>query len=58
MQEEAIDMNSSALNIAKTQLRSVMKQRLAGLPPDSITAQSMYVTNDTVNILLNNRSVL
>lgn len=58
MQEEAIDMNSSALNIAKTQLRSVMKQRLAGLPPDSITAQSMYVTNDTANILLNNRSVL
>ena len=58
MQEEAIDMNSSALNIAKTQLRSVMKQRLAGLPPDSITAQSMYVTNDAANILLNNRSVL
>ena len=36
------DMNSSALNAAKTQLRSAMKQRLAGLTRDSIALQSRF----------------
>ncbi|OTB05454.1 hypothetical protein M426DRAFT_56804 [Hypoxylon sp. CI-4A] len=36
-------MNSSALAAAKTQLRSLMKQRLASLSQDSITSQSNRV---------------
>ncbi len=47
MKEADIDMNSSVLNAAKTQLRSAMKQKLAGLTHDSITAQSMYNTKLT-----------
>ncbi|KAI1373668.1 5-formyltetrahydrofolate cyclo-ligase [Hypoxylon crocopeplum] len=40
---EATDMNSSALSAAKSQLRSLMKQRLAGLSQESITSQSARV---------------
>ncbi|RYP91404.1 hypothetical protein DL770_002449 [Monosporascus sp. CRB-9-2] len=36
-------MNSAALSTAKTQLRSLMKQRLANLSSDSITSQSLNV---------------
>lgn len=39
-EQSNVDMNSSALNAAKTQLRSAMKQRLAGLTRDSIALQS------------------
>lgn len=38
--QQTPDMNSTALKTAKTQLRSLMKQRLASIPPDSITSQS------------------
>ncbi|KAI6087827.1 5-formyltetrahydrofolate cyclo-ligase [Hypoxylon rubiginosum] len=37
------DMNSSALSIAKTQLRSLMKQRLANISQESIVSQSANV---------------
>ncbi|KAI1459344.1 5-formyltetrahydrofolate cyclo-ligase [Annulohypoxylon moriforme] len=40
---QGTDMNSSALSAAKSQLRSLMKQRLANLSQDSIVAQSSKV---------------
>ncbi|KAI0140099.1 5-formyltetrahydrofolate cyclo-ligase [Hypoxylon sp. NC0597] len=40
---QGIDMNSSALSAAKSQLRSLMKQRLASLSQESITSQSARV---------------
>ncbi|KAI1214099.1 5-formyltetrahydrofolate cyclo-ligase [Annulohypoxylon truncatum] len=40
---QGTDMNSSALSAAKSQLRSLMKQRLANLSHDSIVAQSSKV---------------
>ncbi|KXJ92414.1 5-formyltetrahydrofolate cyclo-ligase [Microdochium bolleyi] len=38
-------MNSAALNAAKTQLRSLMKQRLKGISNESISQQSQNVFN-------------
>ncbi|KAI1137000.1 5-formyltetrahydrofolate cyclo-ligase [Hypoxylon sp. FL0543] len=40
---QGIDMNSSALSAAKSQLRSLMKQRLANISQESITSQSARV---------------
>ncbi|KAF7535550.1 hypothetical protein G7054_g5294 [Neopestalotiopsis clavispora] len=41
----AADMNSSTLNAAKSQLRALMKQRLANISSDSVTSQSSHVFN-------------
>ncbi|KAK8118891.1 uncharacterized protein PG998_003517 [Apiospora kogelbergensis] len=38
--QQTPEMNSTALKTAKTQLRSLMKQRLASIPPESIASQS------------------
>ncbi|KAI1383158.1 5-formyltetrahydrofolate cyclo-ligase [Hypoxylon trugodes] len=40
---QGLEMNSSSLSVAKTQLRSLMKQRLASLSQESITSQSIKV---------------
>ncbi|KAI0172283.1 5-formyltetrahydrofolate cyclo-ligase [Hypoxylon sp. FL1284] len=40
---QGTDMNSSALTAAKTQLRSLMKQRLASLSQESIASQSTTI---------------
>jgi hypothetical protein len=45
----AADMNSSTLNAAKSQLRALMKQRLANISSDSVTSQSRYPTDCNVN---------
>ncbi|CAJ2512911.1 Uu.00g010300.m01.CDS01 [Anthostomella pinea] len=43
MQQQQPDMNSSALSAAKTQLRSLMKQRLSGISQEAIASQSNRV---------------
>ncbi|KAK8127462.1 5-formyltetrahydrofolate cyclo-ligase [Apiospora sp. TS-2023a] len=43
--QQSPDMNSTTLKTAKTQLRNLMKQRLASIPSDLVTSQSLQAFN-------------